>query len=409
MFDPLYAALAAAGVFYLALPVIGAFAVRASWRRFRAAMLGSARLPRLDYIAMEKAPEGTRFRVWGGIMALEGNDRVWIRGRSGKDMLSVVLDLAWSHCYSLPADKSPARSPVSIPAPDVSGQPSLRTVPSGYDEAEESPEPFVWRRLPPLSEGTSVFARGILRREAGRAVLGGTRSEPVILVVTGLPESELLQRCVRQGRQPNEYWNRLTPLSFAMGVACMVAILLSFARSVFIPDIFLLTALTAFLPLSPLLPPGLLLFFLYRALWKRARSLRASRDSVRIPCAAFPPGAVRTILPNGQPYARRTCARPDPACAAAGMVLRGEDEPAIARSMEPGFTCFGVPAEDPDAPLAPPSDPMAEYLAVSGRPEDFARRCSFRARAFTLLAGLCLAGAALLNSAIAFAAIRAFF
>jgi hypothetical protein len=397
MFRPLFAALAAAALFYLVLPIAGAFFVRSSWRRFRSSILDAARLPALGYAALVSAEEGTRFRFSGGVEAMEGRDRIWVR--SEDPGLSVAVDMSHARLFSVPAEKED---------PDAAGTgKDSEYETSGYDESSETPELLSWRSLPALAEGSSVFIRGILKREGGKAFLGGAPKDPAVVVLYGCPERELLSRCVRQGRQANEYWNRLTPISFALGIACMIGVLLSFARGVFVEDIFLMSAIIALSPLGALLPPGIALYFLYRSAWKRARSLRATRDSVTIPCAAFAHGAADSTLPGGEAYARRFYDRLDPLLSPGGPKVRGMDELLGLQAAARGFTCFGRPGSSPGEPLSRPEDPMAEFIAIPGVPEELARRCSNLARVYTLLSGLALLGAVFVNAIIAFIVFKA--
>jgi hypothetical protein len=394
MFRSLFAALAAALLFYLVLPVAGAFFVRSSWRRFRSSLVEAARLPVLGYAAFVSAEEGTRFRFWGGVEAMEGRDRIWVRSEGPGPGLSVAVDMSRARLFSVTAEKDDR-------GVTERGRGS-EYEPSGYDESAETVEPLSWRSLPALAEGSSAFVSGMLRREGGKAFLGGSPKENATVVLYGCSERELLSRCVRQGRQANEYWNMLTPISFALGIACMIGILLSFTRGVFIEDIFLMCAIIAISPLSALLPPGIALYFLYRSAWKRARSLRATRDSVTIPCAAFAPGAADAVLPGGEPYARRFYDRLDPLLSPGGPKIRGMDDILGLQAAARGFTCFGRPGNGSADPLSRPDDPMAEFVAIPGVPEDLARRCSGLARVYTLLSGVALLGAVFANAIIAF-------
>jgi hypothetical protein len=399
MLRPLFAALAAAALFYLVLPVTGAFFVRSSWRRFRSSIVKAARLPALSYAALVSAEEGTRFRFSGGVEAIEGRDRIWVRSEGPGLGLSVAVDMSQARLFSVPAEKDDR---------DAAGRErDSEYEPSGYDESSETPEPLSWRSLPALAEGSSAFVSGILRREGGKAFLGGAPKDPAVVVLYGCPADELLSRCVRQGRQANEYWNMLTPISFALGIACMIGVLLSFARGVFVEDFFLMSAIIAVSPLSALLPPGIALYFLYRSAWKRARSLRATRDSVTIPCAAFAPGAADAVLPGGEAYARRFYDRLDPLLSPGGPKVRGMDEILGLQAAARGFTCFGRPGSSPEEPLSRPEDPMAEFVAIPGIPEELARRCSNLARVYTLLSGLALLGAVFVNAIIAFIVFKA--
>ena len=72
----------------------------------------------------------------------------------------------------------------------------------------------------------------------------------------------------------------------------------------------------------------------------------------------------------------------------------------------PGYTCFGTP--DPENPGAQkkPKDPLADYVAIPGVPESFAKRCSSRAHLYTLAAGVSLGAATLMNCLLLFFVLR---
>lgn len=411
MFQPFLSALAVAAVFYLILPVLGAFRVRRSWRYFRGLMADSARVPFLDYGRIREglSRAGGRdtgsgealgsHRLFGTIEAMEGRDRLWVRGtRACGSPASASIDMGSALLYSLPGDGG-----------EFEEQRAGKGVePCDYDENGDSPERLSWKSLPALPEGTKVFVFGKVYLEKGKAEFRGSRKAPAIVLIYEGREDTLLLRATRQGRQANEYWNKLTPLSFLTGTMGMVAILLSVARGFSLPLVMLLASLTACLPLSVFLPPGLFLFFLYREMWKRARSLRASRDMIKLPCAAFPPGSRRTVLPDGEDYVRLwvPAARPGKPELPGDMPLRGVEEWRPRSAPIPGYTCFGTPDPGNPARLARPRDCLADFAAIPGDPEALSRRCSALAHRYTLAAGLSLLAAAALNSVILFVFLR---
>jgi hypothetical protein len=61
------------------------------------------------------------------------------------------------------------------------------------------------------------------------------------------------------------------------------------------------------LPLLIFIPPGILLFFLFRRLWKRGRILRAERDLLQLPLRYFDSvqdrNTVESPLPDGETFA----------------------------------------------------------------------------------------------------------
>lgn len=411
MFQPFIQALVVAAAFYFLIPVLGAFQVRRSWRAFRALMAKSARAPSLDYrriregldVAGGRSTGGGNvlgsFRLFGSIEAMEGRDRLWIRGlRISGGPVSVSIDMNSASLYSLPGDGG-----------EFELQREIKGIePAGYDETAESPERLAWKRLPALPEKTKVFVFGKVFLENGKAEFRGNRRDPAIVLIYEGREDSLLLRAVRQGRQANEYWNKLTPLSFLTGAMLMVLILLAAARGFSLPLVRLITSMTAFAPLTVFLPPGIFFFFLYRETWKRARSLRASRDMIRLPCDAFADGATETILPDGETYLRAWMppgGRVE-ASLPEGMPVRGLEGWRPRDGEVPGYTCFGTP--DPVNPerLKKPKDPLADYAAIPGVPESFSRRCSSRAHLYTLTAGLSLGAAVIINCLLLFFVLR---
>lgn len=411
MFQPFIQALVVAAAFYFLVPVLGAFQVRRSWRAFRALMATSARSPSLDYRKIREGLDlaGGRstgsgnvlgsFRLFGSIEAMEGRDRLWIRGlRVSGSPVSVSIDMGGASLFSLPGDGGEFEQ----------RRETAGIEPAGYDESAESPERLAWKSLPALPEKTKVFVFGKVYLERGKAEFRGSRRDPVIVLIYEGREDSLLPRAVRQGRQANEYWNKLTPLSFLAGAMLMVLILLAAARGFSLPLVRLLTSMTAFAPLTVFLPPGLFFFFLYRETWKRARSLRASRDMTRLPCEAFPEGSVETTLPDGERY-RRAWVPADARGKAAlpeGMPVRGVEGWGPRDGEIPGYTCFGTPDSEKPEGLKKPKDPLADYAAIPGVPESFSRRCSSRAHLYTLAAGLSLGAAALMNLLLLFFVLR---
>ena len=71
-------------LFFGLIPGLGAFWVRAKWRRFRSRMLEASTFAFIDYSDLRQEKEGTSFRFFGNLEAIQGGNRVWIRvGRSG--------------------------------------------------------------------------------------------------------------------------------------------------------------------------------------------------------------------------------------------------------------------------------------------------------------------------------------
>lgn len=283
MLLPVYAAIAAAILFYLLIPVGGAFLLRSQWRRFRNQVAALGSVPRLRYRDLAEAErEGRtrvgRFRLHGSIEAIEGADRIWVRGKD----VSALADLSRAPLYVLE------------PATD-----------EGEESAEAgSVERLKWKSLSTLAEGTSIFVAGKLVLEGGRPVFVDDPDEALVAVCHDGGEKRLPSRLIAGGRAPNEYWNYLTTISIALGLVAISTILLLFRASLF-PTLSAIVFLAGLSPVLPFAPPGLAFFLLYHGLWRRALSARIRRDLLRLPASVDPEDPLtEDVVVEGVPEAR---------------------------------------------------------------------------------------------------------
>ncbi|HTP58952.1 MAG TPA: hypothetical protein VMM82_08545, partial [Spirochaetia bacterium] len=256
---------AVAALFYAVIPVIGAVVARARWREFRAAMTEASRYPTATpaLSGRERGAVLGRFRFFGTLEAIQGNDRIWLsNGR-----FSVAVELRGVRIFLIPDQ------------PDT----GLASVP--------------WSRVFSLPEGTPMFVAGRCVAEEGRAVFHEDLQTPLIVVLHDCPREDILVRAIGSGRQRNEYMNSFTLPSVGVGVLALILIAFRFLG---VPDrLSGLIAFTAGLaPIAPFLPPGFPLYFAYRSAWKRGRLLRAQRDVVRLPLRFFP--APPAAAPRGR-------------------------------------------------------------------------------------------------------------
>jgi hypothetical protein len=246
MFTPVYLAALAAFMFYVFLPVIGAFIARGQWRQFRRTIVEAASLPKLDPAAFKVHGEITgHYRFEGEIDAIGGQHELWITGTA----MSCVVDLKDAWVFVL-------------------------AIRSGESRIERRK----WSTLPSIGPGARAFVAGEARLSRGRFVMGGADiAAPLVLIHDG-DDEDIITRAIWAGRHENEYWNPVTQVSLAIGVALMAAIV-SLSLTARTPS--LISALTlslAFSPALPLLPPGVVGFLAYRRFWKQARYCRAKRD-----------------------------------------------------------------------------------------------------------------------------------
>lgn len=356
--------------FFLVVPGIGAFAVRRQWRRFRSGVVEASLRPTVTYATLARlrreAPADRRgeatisgadagmFRFFGQLEAIEDDDVIWLNDGT----ISVAADVASKVAYLLPSAGAEA----------------------GYGRTypEATPDRLAWSRLTSLPERTPVFVSGRLELEGGRPVFRAEGREGLLLILFEGPERELLRHSVWTGRQRNEYWNPLTPVSLAVG---SLALLLSAFFLFRLPadrGAAILSASAALAPLLPFLPPGFVTFPLYRRLWRYGRFLRAERDLLRLPTRHDFDDQGRAHLPDGELYLWREV----DAGAADTLATRG------ARSLDVTvadgssvYHAFGVPDGEE---LGTPDDPMSEFVVVPGHPDELARTSQKLAQRYEL-------------------------
>jgi len=255
MFVPVYLAALSAFVFYALLPIVGAFAVRNRWKRFRTAVAEAEALPPIGSLAAESPTAGSpasgpaRYRAQGEVDAIGGSRELWVSSRGA----TCVVDLKDAWVY-------------------------LLTGRSGDDVVERRR----WSGLQSISPGARAFAAGRAELRGARMTMAPSGREPPLVVLHDGDDDAVVRRAVWAGRHDNEYWNPLTQVSIALGVAAMSAIL-PLALKAGIPSLIgALTLTAAFSPILPVLPPGVVFFFAYRRFWRRARYCRARRDTERL-------------------------------------------------------------------------------------------------------------------------------
>jgi len=366
-----------AALFYIAIPGVGAFLARARWRVFRRTVTAVSRYPTVNPPAAssERNAFVGLFRFFGSLEAIQGENRIWIsNGR-----FSVEADVRDVSIYLLPEGGG---APSNVQGERDTADAGLRSVP--------------WSRIFSLPEGTPIFVGGALFSEEGRPVFRGHGRIRLLVVIHDCPRESIMHQAIWSGRQRNEYMNAFTLPSVVTGSLSLLllAYWLLTKPDLQIPALVSLTAGLA--PVSPLLPPGVPLYFAYRHFWKKARLMRAQRDVVRLPLRFFPfiPGAARrrraALLPDMEPYMMvRGLLRGEDGGAAVivteGTEVRlsadakriGIDLPGRRLSGEAESVAFGAYRENGDGiTLRKPEDPMAELILVPGDPEEIAARCA---------------------------------
>ena len=368
MLLPVYAALCAALVFYLLIPIVGAFTLRSQWRRFRERILLLEQAPRLRYRHLaraldERRAEVGRFRLYGTIDAIEGTDKVWIRGREA----SVLVDLSRAPLYVLASAEDNAGTEAG------------------------SIERLTWSSVSSLVEGTSIFVAGLLVIEDGRPVFVDRPDETLIAVCHEDDEKKLISRLIGGGRAPNEYWNYPTRISIALGLVAISGILLVYRSSPY-STVRSLIFLAGAGPILPFAPPGIVFFFAYRRLWRRALASRTARDLLRLPLR------LSEQREDGMEYERRALGP-------------GEAPPEGATRIAPSSSTKALEGRGGSAAtlFLPPQtgEPEAESFVVEGEPEAMAQKAERDAFFYAAVSGLVFGLAIVVNYIVAFLAWRA--
>ncbi|WP_319558796.1 hypothetical protein [Marispirochaeta sp.] len=369
---------------YVVLPLSGGVRVRRQWRRFREAIYKSMEYPIIDYPTVRtEAPQGESFRFFGQIEAVQGDEQLWLTDGA----LSVQVDLKGVEVYTLPALNA-------YEAED-------RVEDNELAFADASPTHLPANRITSFPQGTRLMVSGELVMVNSRPVFrsrGRGDGDLLVLIYDGAP-CTILRRSIWSGRQRNEYWNQLTPASLTLASFSLFILTYVYLRSpgfLFYAHIALTMSLA---PLAPLLPPGLLLFSLYRRIWRTGRYLRAERDLLSLPARRFPQtvslrNGSRAFLPDGSVYRIRTFRGSDAAlegCPGGKIrtsraIVGGTPDTAV-------FYAFGCSTETGN----PPSDPFAERVLIPGEPRLLSLRCSRGARYRELLGAGIFVAALLIN------------
>lgn len=379
-------ALLTAIVFFLIIPGIGVLSSRARWRRFRGGVLEAARTPTADreaIAAVHRAEESIGlFRFFGRLEALQDDDRLWVSDGTS----TIEVDMEGGTVYLLPEGLAP--SPAQI---------DYRSDFEGLLHTMSAPEIVPWRRMTSLTEGTQVFVSGRLESDRGVPVFRGARhGGPLVILYDGEPE-DLLARAIWFGRERNEYWNALTPPSLIAGMFVLVILSVQAFSS---PGSFTAAIMSlgfASIPVLPLLPPGVVGFFIYRKLWMKGRAKRAWRDLLKLSLIFTTPGSTgesRTVLPDGEQYVMRPITNEDARkYLERGAVFRADFETA-------DDSMWIVAGLESDGKIERPKDPMAELAVLPLHPEHRSRRSAVAAYAWELAALAILGVAMLVNFTI---------
>ncbi|MBN1242810.1 MAG: hypothetical protein JXA15_08905 [Spirochaetales bacterium] len=271
MLTPVLEAIGLALLFYVAVPLAGAFRVRSLWRSVRQRILAARLAPpwRFERGAGLEGILG-RYRVEGSIEALQGETRIWVRAEDS----TLVVEPGTGGVLVLPQG-----DPLARPSGGTGGDDDVA---DPLERADERVELQPWSRLGALFEGTRILAYGTVTIEAGVPVLSASGQPEGLVVIHDGADAHALERGLWAARARNEYWNPATQVGMAAGLVSMSVL----AGSTLLrraPSFVAAAALTiAFAPALPLAPPGVFALMLYRRLWNAGRVQRSRRDVLNL-------------------------------------------------------------------------------------------------------------------------------
>ena len=247
-------------VCYGLAPFTGALVMRHRWFIFRKRFNELRLRPFLDYCGYCKEGNVSSpgiFQFTGDFESVTDGQTLWLRS----DNLTVPVSLKNAESYLL------------------SGQESGE-LPDGYDPNEAPPEKIQWEKVLALTEGARVFVGGPIKYTNGRPSFVSTKENPLIVIFYNGTDQSLANRVIRSSRNQDEYWNFITPYSLIIGALILILIALLYQSRPAYRLTVIVSVISLFIPLYPVIPPGLLFTVLCRRLFWRARALRACGDLV---------------------------------------------------------------------------------------------------------------------------------
>jgi len=357
-------------VWYGLVPMIGALVKRHKWRTFRKRFDELRLSPMLDYSQYsQQGKDAGTFRFVGGFESITDGRTLWIRGED----LTIPVSLQNAETYLLPMQKGDG-------------------IPEVFDPGDESPEKIRWERVSALTEGARVYVGGLLVCQNGRLNFASTKESPLIVIFYDGPDHTLTTRAIRAGRHRGEYWNTITPYSLVIGALGLILMAVMFLPRPAFRLTVIVSLIALFVPLYPMIPPGLLFTVMYRRLAWRSRILRSYRDLARLPLRYLPSlQSKNCLLPNGELYGY-TCSAELPPNAREGNLPQGGGIPLLLPELtkiKEGelWYIFGALRPGEELPVQP-KDSFATFGILPGRPETLAKRYKIQAYALEGIAWL---------------------
>ena len=378
-------------LWYGLVPMTGALLKRYNWFKFRR-HFNRLRMHRVidrhTYWRMGTgecgdSPESTGvFRFTGEFESITETKTLWVRSED----LAVPVSLKNAETYLLPMQTDEDKPGIS-------------------DPSDETPEKIRWEKIRAMGEGTKVFVGGRLAHEDGRWGFVSTKENPLTVIFYDGPDHSLARRAIWAGRHGGEYFNFVTPYSLIIGALCLLLVAVSFLPRPAFHLTVAVSLVAIFVPLFPLMPPGLLFTTIYRRLTWRSRILRAYSDLAKLPLHYFPPGTGeaanrqeplrgKRVLPDGEMYGFAYRAEL-PAEVYSGKIPMLIPE---ITTLEKGKSWYIFGAVRPSEILPfRPRDPFATFGVLPGNPKKIARRYTVSAYLLETLAWLMLLSALALN------------
>lgn len=295
-------------LFYGLLPLAGAIIKRRKWAKFRKRVNELRFSPVLDYAEYRKIEDGSGkdqggcfCHFTGYFESVTGDHTLWIRSNN----VTVPVSLKNAKAYILPTENNDTETvpEAQKPEPGKGSVPEIRFLLSwqsepeelgqkstgapGYpldkmEPGEETLEIVKWNKISPIIGKAKVFVGGSLANMDGHPVFVSTKETPLTIVIFYGSDYSLPARAISAGRPHEEYWNALTPYSLIAGALSLIVIAGLFLYRPAFRLTVMISLIATFIPLYPLIPPGLLFTVVFRRLIWKARTLNACGDLVRL-------------------------------------------------------------------------------------------------------------------------------
>jgi len=259
-------------LWYGLVPLAGALVKRHNWYAFRRRFDELRFSPVLDYSSYWKTArerqEPVSFRFFGSLESVTDGETLWMHGKD----LTISVSLKNTATYMLPVYKGDSAQKM----PEID---------------EEAPVKIRWGNVSMLTEGAKVFVGGSLVYHEERWQFVSTKKNPLIVFFYDGPDHLFTSRVIQSCREQWAYWNAITPYSLIIGALCLILVAFSFLhRPIFRPTV-ILSFVSLFIPLYPIIPPGLLFTVFCRRLAWKSRMLKAYSDLVRLAMRDSPVGS----------------------------------------------------------------------------------------------------------------------